>query len=136
MKYKTIKVNLRDNIGCLVLNRPDVMNALNSDMRFEIKEAILGLEKSVRVIVITGRGRAFCSGQDLTDRRNSNNVDLEKTLNDEYVPMLRAIIDCSIPTVTALNGAAAGAGANLALCSDIVIACKSAYLMQAKEINI
>ena len=70
-------------------------------------------------------------GQDLGDRTNAANVDMERTLRDEYEPMLRAIMDCPVPTITALNGAAAGQGANLALAADVVIAAHSAYLMQA-----
>ncbi|HBV56301.1 MAG TPA: 2-(1,2-epoxy-1,2-dihydrophenyl)acetyl-CoA isomerase, partial [Rhodobacteraceae bacterium] len=74
---------------------------------------------------------AFCSGQDLSDRANASEVDLERTLRDEYGPMLKAIYDCPVPTITAVNGAAAGAGANLALAADVVIAKESAYFLQA-----
>ncbi len=81
--------------------------------------------------MLTGAGRAFCSGQDLGDRATASNVDLERTLRDEYAPMLRAIVDCPVPTIAAVNGAAAGAGANLALAADVVIATESAYFMQA-----
>ncbi|TDA74903.1 enoyl-CoA hydratase-related protein, partial [Halomonas marinisediminis] len=68
-----------------------------------------------RALVMTGAGRSFCSRQDLGDRANAANLDLERTLRDEYVPMLRAIFDCPVPTIAAVNGPAAGAGANLAL---------------------
>jgi 2-(1,2-epoxy-1,2-dihydrophenyl)acetyl-CoA isomerase len=83
------------------------------------------------VLVITGSGRAFCSGQDLGDRANAADIDLERTLRDEYLPMLKAIFDCPIPTIAAVNGAAAGAGANLALATDVVIASESAMFLQA-----
>ena len=131
MEYTTVEITLENDIGCVVLNRPEVMNALNSQMRAEIADAVTDLGKRARVVVITGVGRAFCSGQDLGDRTNAANVDMERTLRDEYEPMLRAIMDCPVPTITALNGAAAGAGANLALAADVVIAAHSAYLMQA-----
>ncbi|MYM54067.1 2-(1,2-epoxy-1,2-dihydrophenyl)acetyl-CoA isomerase [Rhodobacteraceae bacterium GS-10] len=107
------------------------MNALNTRMRAEIADAAREAAKSARVLVITGAGRAFCSGQDLSDRANAANLDLERTLRDEYAPMLKAIYDCPIPTICAVNGPAAGAGANLALAADVVIASESAYFMQA-----
>ena len=131
MEYSTLSVSLENGVACIVLNRPEVMNALNTQMRAEIAEAATSLGKEARVVVLTGTGRAFCSGQDLGDRTNASNIDMERTLRDEYEPMLRAIIDCPVPTITALNGAAAGAGANLALAADVVIAAHSAYLMQA-----
>ncbi len=131
MEYQTLIVDIKDNIGCIRLNRPDVMNALNTQMRAEIADAVTRIAPQVRVVVLTGTGRAFCSGQDLGDRSNAAQVDMERTLRDEYEPMLRAITNCPVPTITALNGAAAGAGANLALAADVVIAAKSSYLMQA-----
>ena len=111
MEYQTLIVDLKDNIGCIRLNRPDVMNALNTQMRAEIADAVTRIASQVRVVVLTGTGRAFCSGQDLGDRSNAAQVDMERTLRDEYEPMLRAITDCPVPTITELNGAAAGAGA-------------------------
>ncbi len=131
MDYETILFELQDDIATLTLNRPDKMNALNTQMRAEIAHAVKDSEKKARVLVITGAGRAFCSGQDLGDRANAANLDLERTLRDEYQPMLEAIQNCAIPTICAVNGPAAGAGANLALAADIVIAAESAYFMQA-----
>lgn len=131
MNYQTIRLGMRDSIAVLTLSRPDVMNALNTQMRAEIAHAVTVAETSARVLVITGKGRAFCSGQDLGDRANAGDIDLERTLRDEYVPMLRAIFDCTIPTIAAVNGAAAGAGANLALACDVVIASESAVFLQA-----
>ncbi|WP_010141721.1 enoyl-CoA hydratase-related protein [Oceanicola sp. S124] len=131
MSYQTITLETRDDIAVLRLTRPEVMNALNSQMRAEITDAVRLAGTEARVLVITAEGRAFCSGQDLSDRANVANPDLERTLRDEYVPMLKAIVDCPIPTISAVNGAAAGAGANLALCADIVIASESAYFLQA-----
>lgn len=131
MDYQTIEVSLTDNIGTVFLNRPDKMNALNSQMRAEITSAVTELGKKARVVVISGNGRAFCSGQDLGDRVNVADIDLERTLRDEYEPMLYSIMNCPVPTITALNGPAAGAGANLALAADVVIAAKSSYLLQA-----
>ncbi|KZZ22943.1 2-(1,2-epoxy-1,2-dihydrophenyl)acetyl-CoA isomerase, partial [Sulfitobacter sp. HI0082] len=86
--------------------------------------------RAARVVVLTGAGRAFCSGQDLADRAGGV-ADLEKTLREEYAPLLRAIINCPVPTIAAVNGPAAGAGANIALAADVVFASESAYFMQA-----
>ncbi|MEP1588652.1 MAG: enoyl-CoA hydratase-related protein [Tateyamaria sp.] len=131
MNYDTLTYELEDGVALITLNRPDVMNALTTQMRAEIQHAVLAGGKEGRVVVLTGAGRAFCSGQDLGDRANAANLDLERTLRDEYAPMLRAIVDCPVPTIAAVNGAAAGAGANLALACDVVIATESAFFLQA-----
>ncbi|WP_099823503.1 enoyl-CoA hydratase-related protein [Oceaniglobus indicus] len=131
MHYDTIRLTVENDIATLTLNRPQVMNALNTAMRAEILHAVKDAATRARVLVMTGEGRAFCSGQDLGDGGNAATMDLERTLREEYVPMLKAIFDCPIPTICAVNGAAAGAGANLALACDVVIACESAVFLQA-----
>ncbi|WP_424986799.1 enoyl-CoA hydratase-related protein [Microbulbifer sp. S227A] len=131
MDYQTIKVEITEGLGVLTLNRPDKMNSLTGQMRAEIDHAMRDMAKSARVIVMTGAGRAFCTGQDLGDSGDATQVDLERVLRDEYAPMLEAIYDCPVPTLAAVNGPAAGAGANLALACDIVIATESAYFLQA-----
>lgn len=131
MDYQTLELTIESGIARLTLNRPEVKNALNTQMRAEILHAVKAAERDARVLVLTGAGDAFCSGQDLADRGNAANLDLERTLRDEYVPMLMALFDCAIPTISAVNGAAAGAGANLALAADVVIAAESAVFLQA-----
>lgn len=131
MDYQTITYALSDGVVLITLNRADKMNALTTQMRAELAHAVTHGGKEGRVVVLTGKGRAFCSGQDLGDRATASNVDLERTLRDEYQPMLRAIVDCPVPTIAAVNGPAAGAGANLALACDVVFATESAYFMQA-----
>ncbi|MEM7643381.1 MAG: enoyl-CoA hydratase-related protein [Pseudomonadota bacterium] len=131
MQYETIRYSLRDGVGIMELNRPDVMNALSTQMRAEILHCVREAEKTARVLVMTGKGKAFCSGQDLGDRANVADLNLERTLRDEYEPMLRAIFDCEVPTIAAVNGPAAGAGANLALACDVVIATERAVFLQA-----
>lgn len=131
MDYQAIKLDNRDGVATITLNRPDVMNALNAQMRAEITHAVKALQSEARVIVMTGEGHAFCSGQDLGDGGSAASLDLERTLRDEYVPMLRAIVDSKIPTIAAVNGPAAGAGANLALVFDVVLASERAYFVQA-----
>lgn len=131
MEYSTITYALEGGVAVLTLNRPEVMNALNAQMRAEILHAMRDAATRARVVVLTGAGAAFCSGQDLGDGRNAASLDLERTLRDEYEPMLRAIAGCPVPTIAAVNGAAAGAGANLALAADVVIAAESAVFLQA-----
>ena len=106
MQFDTITYALTDDIAVLCLNRPAVMNALNALMRAELTEAIGLAGAAARVVVLTGAGRAFCGGQDLADRTAF--CDVEATLNDEYVPLLRAIRDCPVPTIAAVQGADRG----------------------------
>ena len=131
MMYETLTSAIEHGIAVITLNRPAVMNALNTQMRAEITDAVRQAGQSARVVVLTGAGRAFCSGQDLGAEGNFADIDLERTLKDEYVPMLKAITECPVPTISAVNGPAAGAGANLALAADVVIAADSAYFVQA-----
>lgn len=131
MRYETILYEVGEDIATITLNRPEVMNGLNPQMRADLMHAIIHAPDDGRVLVITGAGRGFCSGQDLGDRRSVTDTDLERTLREEYEPLLRAIYNCPIPTISAVNGPAAGAGANLALAADVVIAAKSAFFVQA-----
>lgn len=131
MSYSTITYDLTEGVATVALNRPEVMNALSTRLRSELLAALLRAQSEARVLVLTGTGRAFCSGQDLQDAGAIGAFDLERILNEEYVPMIKAITDSPIPTIAAVNGAAAGAGANLALAADIVIACESASFIQA-----
>ncbi|MGY6549245.1 MAG: enoyl-CoA hydratase-related protein [Roseinatronobacter sp.] len=131
MDYETLRVREEDGVGVITLDRPDVMNALNKQMRAELTFALKDVASRSRVLVLTGAGRAFCSGQDLGDGGNAARIDLERTLREEYTPMLRAIYDAPVPVIAAVNGPAAGAGANLALAADVVIAAQSASFIQA-----
>ena len=131
MDYQTITYELSDGMAVITMNRADKYNALTTQMRAEIEHAFKAGGRDARVVVITGAGRAFCSGQDLGDAASSGSIDLERMLRDEYAPMLRAITNCPVPTIAAVNGAAAGAGANLALAADLVFATESAYFLQA-----
>ena len=131
MQENPVLVEATGGMTIITLNRPEVMNALNSAMRRALTAALTEASRTSRVIVLTGAGRAFCSGQDLADGGNAAGIDLEATLRDEYEPMLRAIYDAAVPVIAAVNGAAAGAGANLALAADVVIATESATFVQA-----
>jgi 2-(1,2-epoxy-1,2-dihydrophenyl)acetyl-CoA isomerase len=131
MSYETILFDLADGVATITLNRPEVMNGLNTAMRRDILAATGEAAGQARVMVLTGAGRGFCSGQDLNPKAINDELDLEATLRDEYEPMLRAIYNCPIPTIAAVNGPAAGAGANLALACDVAIAARSAVFIQA-----
>lgn len=131
MDYQAITFDITDGVAVLTLNRPDKMNSLNTQMRAEITHAMRVAGEEARVVVLTGAGRAFCAGQDLGDGGNASTLNLERTLRDEYEPMLRRIYECPVPTIAAVNGAAAGAGANLALAADVVIASEAASFTQA-----
>ena len=122
---------LTDGVAVATLNRPTVLNALNCTLRRELQQAVARAGAEARVLVITGAGRGFSSGQDLTDVKSLCDVDLERTLRDEYEPLLLAIADCQVPTIAAVNGPAVGAGANLALGCDVVIAAHSASFAQS-----
>ncbi|MTH77473.1 enoyl-CoA hydratase-related protein [Paracoccus aestuariivivens] len=129
MTYQTITVGQQDGITQITLNRPEVMNALNRAMRAELTQALGALPDDTRCVVLTGNGRAFCSGQDLGDA--TAGLDVERILREEYEPMLAAITGAPVPVIAAVNGIAAGAGANLALAADVVIATESAVFVQA-----
>jgi 2-(1,2-epoxy-1,2-dihydrophenyl)acetyl-CoA isomerase len=131
MDYKEILYTLEDGLAIVTLNRPSKMNALTGQMRAEITHAMKRAAGEARAVVLTGAGGAFCSGQDLSDASGNGNIDMERTLRDEYTPMLEAIYECPVPTLSVINGPVAGAGANLALAADVVIATESAYFLQA-----
>ena len=130
MTYQTLIYTVSDDVAVITLNRPSVMNALTSELRRDMLAALREAETQARVLVLTGAGRAFCSGQDLAEV-DIETVDLEAVLRDEYEPLLTAIAACPLPVIAAVNGAAAGAGAGLALACDVVIAAESASFIQA-----
>ena len=91
MNYETISVSNSDGVAIVTLDRPDTMNALTQQMRAEITDAVIDAGRNARVVVLTGAGKAFCSGQDLGDGGSAASMDLERGLRDEYTPMIRAI---------------------------------------------
>lgn len=126
----TVLYDLTSGVAVITLNRPAVMNALSTALRTELRAALARAVAEARVVVLTGAGRGFCSGQDLGDV-DIETVDLQAILRDEYEPLLTAIADCPLPTIAAVNGAAVGAGAGLALSCDVVIAAESASFTQS-----
>ena len=126
----TVLYEMAAGVAVITLNRPDVMNALSVALRRDLSAALARAVGEARVVVLTGAGRGFCSGQDLGDV-DIDTVDLEAVLRDEYEPLLTAIAECPLPTIAAVNGAAVGAGAGLALSCDVVIAAESASFAQS-----
>jgi len=135
MTYDNILFDLTAGIARLTLNRPDKLNSFNTAMHAEVRDA-LGrvLREGARVLVLTGAGRGFCAGQDLADRAvapGGERVDLGESIERNYKPLILGLRNLPMPVIAAVNGVAAGAGANLALACDLVIAAKSASFVQA-----
>jgi 2-(1,2-epoxy-1,2-dihydrophenyl)acetyl-CoA isomerase len=135
MSYESILFEVENGIARLTLNRPDKLNSFNTQMHGEVRQALSSIpESGARVLVLTGAGRGFCAGQDLGDRAvapGSQGVDLGESLEKRYNPLVLALRDLRMPVIAAVNGVAAGAGANIALACDIVIAARSASFVQA-----
>ena len=132
MSYETILYEINNGIATLTLNRADVFNAFNEQQSFDVLDALkkCATDKSVRVLIITGAGKAFCSGQDLKSIASSQNRSLSESLYKRYNPMIRALRNLPIPVICKLNGVAAGAGCSLALASDFIVASENATLIE------
>ncbi len=135
MSGETVIHERRDGYAILTLNRPDRLNSFTEEMHRELRAAFEACEADddCRAVVLTGAGRGFCAGQDLSERSQMQGeaVDLGRTLEQFYNPLVRKIRALDKPVICAVNGVAAGAGANVALACDIVIAAKSAKFIQA-----
>jgi 2-(1,2-epoxy-1,2-dihydrophenyl)acetyl-CoA isomerase len=135
MSYDHILFSADGGIARLTLNRPDKLNSFNTQMHTEVQHALKALPASgARVLVLTGAGRGFCAGQDLGDRAvapGSKGVDLGESIDKYYKPLVLALTELPMPVIAAVNGVAAGAGANIALACDLVIAARSASFVQA-----
>src|ERR1700733_3921337 len=135
MSYETILFDVDSGIARLTLNRPDKLNSFNTQMHGEVRQALSSIpESGARVLVLTGAGRGFCAGQDLSDRAvapGAEGVDLGESLENRYNPLIRRLIGLPKPVICAVNGVAAGAGANIAFACDIVLAAKSARFIQS-----
>ena len=135
MSYQTILFELRGGIARLTLNRPERLNSFNTEMHAEVRAALAEVRAAeARVLVITGAGRGFCAGQDLGDRAvapGGEAADLGVSIEKNYKPLVLALRALPLPVIAAVNGVAAGAGANIALACDLVIAARSASFVQA-----
>ncbi|MEO8157602.1 MAG: 2-(1,2-epoxy-1,2-dihydrophenyl)acetyl-CoA isomerase PaaG [Betaproteobacteria bacterium] len=136
MKFDAILLDIASGVATITLNRPDKLNSFTSAMHADLKQAmgIIQADTSVRVLMITGAGRGFCAGQDLSERMMGDGeqpTDVGSSLEKNYNPLLKQLRALPYPVVCAVNGVAAGAGCNLVLACDIVIAAKSATFIQA-----
>jgi 2-(1,2-epoxy-1,2-dihydrophenyl)acetyl-CoA isomerase len=136
MNYETIQFEVQQGVARLTLNRPDRLNSFNVQMHEEVRDALVRVrtEGGARVLVLTGAGRGFCAGQDLSDRSvapGGTGVDLGQSIEKYYAPLVLALRRLPLPVIAAVNGVAAGAGANIALACDLVIAARSANFVQA-----
>jgi 2-(1,2-epoxy-1,2-dihydrophenyl)acetyl-CoA isomerase len=132
MAYETIIAEQADGIARITLNRPDRLNSFTRAMHAELRDVLVNLADA-RVVVLTGAGRGFCAGQDLNDRAVAPGeaVDLGETVEESWNPLIRTIATMPQPVIAKVNGVAAGAGANIALACDIVVAAKSAKFIQS-----
>ena len=126
-------VTAQNGVMTLKLNRPEVFNSFNKKMALALQNALDNAKEdnSIRAIVITGEGKAFCAGQDLAEATDPNGPELKSIVKDHYNPIIEKIRNLDKPVIAAVNGVAAGAGANIALACDITIAKKSASFIQA-----
>ena len=132
MNYQYIEFTKDGNIATIRFNRPEVFNSVNKPMAMEIQEALDRCkDEDVRCILITGTGKAFCAGQDLNEVVDPNGPELRSIVKEHYNPIIRRIREIEKPVICAVNGVAAGAGANIALSGDIVVAARSASFVQA-----
>jgi 2-(1,2-epoxy-1,2-dihydrophenyl)acetyl-CoA isomerase len=132
--YQNILVKYEGGRARITLNRPEKLNSFNAEMHLEIQDALEQLKEDCRVLVITGAGRAFCAGQDLSERvvgLQSEYPDIGYTIKKYYIPLVRTLRAKPFPIIAAINGFAVGAGASLALACDLAIAARSASFVQA-----
>ena len=129
----SVLLDIKEGIGFIVLNRPDRLNAFTREMAFLLQNRLdeCASLHEVRAVCITGAGRAFSAGQDLSEVIDPEGPGMDKILSEHYNPIVTRIRNLPKPVVAAVNGVAAGAGANIALCCDIVLASKSASFIQA-----
>ncbi|MGB2818312.1 MAG: 2-(1,2-epoxy-1,2-dihydrophenyl)acetyl-CoA isomerase PaaG [Burkholderiaceae bacterium] len=134
--FETVRLDVADGVATLTLNRPDRLNSFTVAMHGEVRVAIdeVAGDPSVRCLVLTGAGRGFCAGQDLSDRAvapGETPVDLGASIENHYKPLLMRLRGLDMPTICAVNGVAAGAGANIPFACDLVFAAKSASFIQS-----
>ena len=131
--YNSLLYHVHDGVATITLNRPDVFNAFNDEQSYELQDALKQAHKNteVRVVVLTGAGKAFCSGQDLKAIADTTGKrDLSESLHKRYNPIIRAMRNLPKPIIARVNGVAAGAGCSLALAADLVVAAESAKFIE------
>lgn len=129
----TIEYQLNDKVAVIRLNRPEKYNSFNREMALLLQHYLdkCAADPEVRAVYISGNGKAFCAGQDISELSGDNPISFAKILSEHFNPIIRKIRNLPIPVVCGVNGVAAGAGANIALCCDIVVASAGAVFIQA-----
>src|SRR5690349_4776124 len=130
---ESIKYSIENAVAKIILNRPDKFNSFNREMALQMQDALdkAAADKTIRAVYITGEGKAFCAGQDLSEAIDPSGPGIRKIVDEHYNPVSRKIRNLEKPVVCGVNGVAAGAGANIALACDVVIAASSSSFLQA-----
>src|SRR5687768_328646 len=128
MASQTIKLEVTGSVGRITLHRPEVFNSFNREMAFALQNALdeCAQNDRVRAIYLTGEGKAFCAGQDLQEAIDTKGPDIKSIVEEHYNPIILRMRNIEKPIVAAVNGVAAGAGANVALAADVIVAKRSA----------
>jgi 2-(1,2-epoxy-1,2-dihydrophenyl)acetyl-CoA isomerase len=131
MTYNSITLSIEDGLATLTLNRPDTLNSFTNEMHEEVRDALhaISIDKQNRCLLLTGNGRGFCAGQDLSDL--DMEADIGETVDKNYNVLVSTLSHMEVPVICAVNGVAAGAGANIAFACDIVLASHSASFIQS-----
>ncbi len=129
----SILLEIKNSVAVVTLNRPDKFNSFNREMAFSLQQILddCAADENVRCVLLTGAGKAFCAGQDISELTGENAIGIDKILSEHFNPIVARIRNLKKPVVCAVNGVAAGAGANIALCCDVVLASTSASFIQA-----
>lgn len=129
----TLQLTQKGKLGIITFNRPDVFNSFNQELALAVQKALdaYATNPEIRAIMLTGNGKAFCAGQDLQEAIADNGLEIENIVDEHYNPIIRQIRTVEKPVIAAINGVAAGAGANIALACDVTIAKESASFIQA-----
>ena len=130
--YKFLLFEKENGVATMTLNRPEVYNALNDEITFELQDAFreAAKDESIRVVILTGQGKAFCAGQDLKASSSVEKRSFMDSLHKRYNPLIRAMRGLPKPVICRLNGVAAGAGCSIALACDMIIAAEDATLIE------
>ena len=129
----TLQLTQKSNLGIITLNRPEVFNSFNKEMALAVQKAFddYAENSEIRAIMLTGAGKAFCAGQDLQEAIDDNGLEIQQIVDEHFNPIIKRIRAIEKPIIAAVNGVAAGAGANIALACDVVVAAQSASFIQA-----
>lgn len=129
----TLQLTQKGHLGIITFNRPDVFNSFNKELALAVQHALTDYanDSNIRAIMLTGNGKAFCAGQDLQEAVADNGLGIEQIVDEHYNPLVKQIRTIEKPVIAAVNGVAAGAGANIAIACDVVVATKSSAFIQA-----